>query len=77
MLVFTSSSLWEGLDSALGFQKHLGKWNAFTSIRLLKTLLLCDVSRSAAAAKFCVCDSQGPRTEVSVGCLTLPGCSSL
>lgn len=45
MLVFTYSSLWEGLDLALGFKKHLGKWKAFTSIRLLKILLLCALSR--------------------------------
>lgn len=37
---------------------------------------------SAAGAKFCVCNLQGPRTDfhmgmVSSGCLTLPGCSSL
>lgn len=45
VLVFTYSSLWEGMDSALGLKKHLGKWKTFTSIALLKTLFLSGLSR--------------------------------
>lgn len=39
------------MDPALGLKKHLGKWKAFTSITLLKTLLLCGLSRTCSRSQ--------------------------
>lgn len=75
MLVSTYSSLWEGLDPALGFKKHLGKWKALSSIRLLKTLLLRGLSRVCTAARLCVCNLQGAGTGFPGGLVSLPGVS--
>lgn len=52
VLVFTYNSLWEGMDPALSLEKntqnqttkHMEKWKTFTSIALLKTLLLPGLS---------------------------------